>query len=213
LHARVPELRASSIARLIRDRRLIAVLRGIQPQATLVALIDELVDAGVRVIEITFDSPSAAADVEAVRARLPAGGPDPCAVGGGTLRTPEHIRAAVGAGADFGVSPVLDPAILDLALEAGFPFVPAAYSPTEADLAWRRGATFVKLFPGSSLGPAHVRELRGPLPEIETIVTGGVDGANARAFLDAGAVAVGIGSALVGATADERRAIVAATRS
>ena len=74
--------------------------------------------------------------------------------------------------------------------------MPGAATPTEADAAWRAGATFVKLFPGSSLGPSYVRELRGPLPEIETIVTGGVDGSNALAFLEAGAVAVGIGSAL-----------------
>ena len=68
----------------------------------------------------------------------------------------------------------------------------------------------MKLFPGSSFGPSHVRELRGPLPEIETIVTGGVDGSNAVALLDAGAVAVGIGSALVRMTRSERRALIAA---
>ncbi|HEY7132950.1 MAG TPA: hypothetical protein VH440_11900 [Candidatus Limnocylindrales bacterium] len=71
-----------------------------------------------------------------------------------------------------------------------------------------RRSGFVKLFPASSLGPAFVRELRGPLPEIETIVTGGVDAANAQAFLEAGAAAVGIGSALVRAGASERREIV-----
>ena len=68
----------------------------------------------------------------------------------------------------------------------------------------------MKLFPGSSLGPAHVREMQGPLPEIETIVTGGIDATNAAAFLDAGAVAVGIGSAITRATREERRRLVAA---
>ena len=63
----------------------------------------------------------------------------------------------------FGVSPVFDPAILDAALDRGLPFVPGAFSPTEIDAAWRAGATFVKLFPASSVGPGHVRELRGPL--------------------------------------------------
>jgi len=71
----------------------------------------------------------------------------------------------------------------------------------------------VKLFPGSSLGPGHVRELQGPLPEIETIVTGGVDMTNAAGFLEAGAVAVGIGSAIVRASAAERRALVEAIAS
>jgi 2-dehydro-3-deoxyphosphogluconate aldolase / (4S)-4-hydroxy-2-oxoglutarate aldolase len=88
--------------------------------------------------------------------------------------------------------------------------VPGAYSPTEIDTAWRAGATFVKLFPASSLGPSHVRELRGPLPEVQTIATGGVDAMNAGTFLDAGAVAVGIGSAIGRMTSIERRELVAA---
>jgi 2-dehydro-3-deoxyphosphogluconate aldolase/(4S)-4-hydroxy-2-oxoglutarate aldolase len=108
---------------------------------------------------------------------------------------------------------VFDSKIAAAALEAGLPFVPGAYTPTEADAAWQAGATFVKLFPGSSLGPSHVRELRGPLPEIEVIVTGGVDATNAIEFLEAGAVAVGIGSAIVRASARERRALLAAIAS
>ena len=131
-------------------------------------------------------------------------------VGAGTIRTLAQLHAAHAAGADFGVSPVLDASVMDAALAAGLPFVPGAYTPTEADGAWRAGATFVKLFPASSLGPQHLRELRGPMPEIETIATGGIDAANAGAFLAAGAVAVGIGSALVRADAAERRALVQA---
>jgi 2-dehydro-3-deoxyphosphogluconate aldolase/(4S)-4-hydroxy-2-oxoglutarate aldolase len=100
--------------------------------------------------------------------------------------------------------------VLEAALDAGLPFIPGAYSPTEIDAAWRAGATFVKLFPASSLGPSHVRELRGPMPEVETIVTGGVDATNAVAFLEAGATAVGIGSAIVRATPEERRSLIAA---
>jgi 2-dehydro-3-deoxyphosphogluconate aldolase/(4S)-4-hydroxy-2-oxoglutarate aldolase len=89
------------------------------------------------------------------------------------------------------------------------PVIPGAYSPTEIDLAWRRGATFVKLFPASSLGPTHVREMRGPFPDIELIATGGIDATNARSFLEAGCVAVGIGSAIVRAEPGERRALLA----
>jgi 2-dehydro-3-deoxyphosphogluconate aldolase/(4S)-4-hydroxy-2-oxoglutarate aldolase len=88
--------------------------------------------------------------------------------------------------------------------------IPGAYSPTEIAAAWSAGATFVKLFPASSLGPAHVRELRGPLPDIELIATGGVDAASAGAFLSAGCVAVGIGGALVNASPAERAAILEA---
>lgn len=199
-------LRSSRVATAIRERRLIAVLRRIEPRERLLALVDELVSDGIAVLEITFDATTAAADLAAVLERV--GGS--ATVGAGTIRTADQLRVAIDAGAAFGVSPVLDPEILAAALGAGLPFTPGAATPTEADAAWRSGATFVKLFPGSTLGPAFVRELRGPLPEIETIVTGGVDGSNAVRLLEAGAVAVGIGSALARLTSADRRALVAA---
>ena len=201
--------RVSPVADAIRAHRLIAVLRRIAPREALLAIVDELAHAGVRVFEVTMDGDGAAADLAACRGALPLDGPDRCFVGAGTVRTLEQLHAARDAGADFAVAPVLDLSIVDAAIAVALPFVPGAYTPTEADRAWRAGATFVKLFPGSSLGPDHVREMRGPLPEIETIVTGGVDATNAAAFLDAGAVAVGIGSAIARATPEERRRIVA----
>jgi 2-dehydro-3-deoxyphosphogluconate aldolase/(4S)-4-hydroxy-2-oxoglutarate aldolase len=200
------DLRSGAVADAIRHARLVAVLRRIEPRERLIALVDELVADGITIFEITFDAIGAAADVQAVRAHASAA----VRIGAGTIRTPDQLRAALDAGAEFGVSPVLDPAILGAALDAGLPFVPGAYTPTEVDAAWRAGATFVKLFPGSSLGPNHVRELRGPMPEVETIVTGGVDASNAASFIAAGAAAVGIGSALARMTPDERRALVGA---
>jgi 2-dehydro-3-deoxyphosphogluconate aldolase / (4S)-4-hydroxy-2-oxoglutarate aldolase len=202
--------RVSPVADAIRAYRLIVILRQVAPREALLAVVGELAEAGVRVFEVTMDGDDTAADLAAVRRALALDGPDRCFVGAGTVRTLAQLEAARGAGAEFAVSPVLHLAILEAALAAGLPFVPGAYTPTEADRAWRTGATFVKLFPGASLGSAHVREMRGPLPEIETIVTGGVDATNVAAFLDAGAVAVGIGSAIARATPEERRRIVAA---
>jgi len=199
------DLRAGPAADAIRARRLIAVLRRVEPRTRLLELVDELLEDGIRVVEITLDGPGAAEDLGAVVAR--AG--ERAVVGAGTIRTDADVRAAVRVGAAFGVAPVFDPAIVALALGSGLSFVPGAATPTEADAAWRAGATFVKLFPGSSLGPSFVRELRAPLPEIETIVTGGVDASNAVAFLEAGAVAVGIGSALPRMDRAERRDLVA----
>ncbi|HEX5823218.1 MAG TPA: bifunctional 4-hydroxy-2-oxoglutarate aldolase/2-dehydro-3-deoxy-phosphogluconate aldolase [Candidatus Limnocylindrales bacterium] len=202
--------RSSPVAVAIRASRLIVVLRRVTPRARLVALVEELAVAGARVFEVTFDGEDAAADLELVGDHLRRVGPADAWLGAGTIRTVDQVHRAVEAGATFGVSPVFDRPVLDAADRAGLPFVPGAYSPTEIDAAWRAGATFVKLFPGSSLGADHVRELRGPLPEIETIVTGGIDASNAVSFLAAGAVAVGIGSALVRATPDERRSLIAA---
>lgn len=201
--------RASAVADAIRAARLVVVLRRIEPRSRLLELVDELADAGASIFEITFDAPDAAEDLVAVRDRL-ATRATPSWVGAGTIRTTDDLQLAAEARAAFGVSPVFEPAVLAAALDIGLPFVPGAYSPTEVDSAWRAGAAFVKLFPGSSLGPGHVRELRGPLPDVELVVTGGVDASNAVAFLDAGAIAVGLGSALVRATPAERRALVEA---
>ena len=202
------DLRRSAVAERIRRERLIVVLRRVEPQERLLALVDELCEAGAGVFEVTFDGATAPADLAALRDRHP-----DALVGAGTLRTAGQLAGARDAGAAFGVSPVLDREVVDAALAAGLPFLPGAHSPSEVDLAWRAGATFVKLFPASSLGPQHVRELRGPLPEIQLVPTGGIDASSANAYLEAGAAAVGIGSAFVRGSPAERRAIVEATRA
>ena len=204
------DLRAGPIATQIRRLRLILVLRRIEPQDKLLALVDELADAGARAFEITFDSVSAARDIEAIRARLDQRADGPFLVGAGTVLTLDQLAAARAARADFGVAPVLDVAVLRAAVDDGFPFVPAGMTPSEMHVAWSNGATFIKLFPASVAGPQFIREIHGPFREIEIIPTGGVDASNAQSFLDAGAVAVGVGSAVVKMTPGERRSFVGA---
>ena len=205
-------LRRSAVAAAIRRERLIVVLRRVAPQARLIAMVREIADAGVRVFEVTFDAPTAADDLIACRTALRDRAADGILLGAGTIRSRVSLDRASEAGADFGVSPILDSEILDAALGRGLPFIPGAFSPTEINAAWRAGATFVKLFPASPVGPGHLREIRGPMPEVELIPTGGIDASSAVAFLAAGAVAVGIGGAIVKASPGERAAIVAATR-
>ena len=200
-------LRARAVAQAIRRHRLIVVLRRVEPRERLLALVDELAEAGARLFEITLDGPAGADDLAAVRAHL-AGRPEPHLVGAGTVLQPAQLDAAAASGADFAVAPILDHALLASAIERGMPFIPGALTPTEIRSAWEAGATFVKLFPASAVGPALVRELRGPLPAVELIPTGGVDGANAAPFLEAGAAAVGIGSAILRATPEERATLV-----
>ena len=202
------ELRDGAVARAIRAHRVIAVLRRIQPRSALLTLVGELADAGVRAVEITLDAASGAADLAAVRSHLASRPDGPFVIGAGTVLRPDQLLAAERAGADFAVSPVFDHALLDASLGTGMPFVPGALTPTEIAAAWSSGATFVKLFPASAVGPSLVRELRGPLPDIDLIPTGGVDGSTASAFLAAGAVAVGLGGALVRGTPEERSALV-----
>lgn len=202
-------LRQGGAAAAIRSARLIVVLRRVEPVDRLLALAGELADAGARIFEVTLDAVSGASDLVALKAHLGRRSDGPFLVGAGTVVTLDQLAAAQRADADFAVAPVLDLQIAGAATGSGLPFVPGALTPTEIAAAWAAGATFVKLFPASAVGPALVRELRGPMSEVELIPTGGVDGANAGAYLAAGAVAVGIGSAIVRAEAAARRAIVA----
>ena len=204
---RILALRRSAVAERIRRHRLIAILRRVEPQELLLDLVAELVADGVRVLEVTFDGASAAEDLVAVKQRLH--GSD-VMVGAGTIVSGERMDAALAAGAQFLVAPTLDLAIVAEAVDRGVPVIPGAYSPTEIALAWDSGATFVKVFPVSSLGPSHIRELRGPLRDIEMIATGGVDATNTAAYLEAGCVAVGVGGALVKADRAGRQAIITA---
>lgn len=199
------DLRSGPVADAIRRHRLIAVLRLVEPRDALIRLVGEMANAGVRVFEITLDAPHGADDLVAVRAHL--AGRD-CLVGAGTILRGAQLDAAHGAGADFAVAPLLNLDLLASCLERGLPFVPGAMTPTEAAAAWGAGATFVKLFPASAVGASFVRELRGPLPDVQVIPTGGIDAASAGSFLAAGAAAVGVGSAITRATPDERRALV-----
>lgn len=190
-----------SVVERIRSERLVAILRRVDDVD---ARVEALAHAGVRVIEITLDAPNATAAIERARGR------GDVAVLAGTVRRPEQVDEAVMAGAGAVVSPALVPAVLERARELGVPAIPGALTPTEVEAAWIGGAALVKLFPGSVGGPRYVRELLAPLADVPLLVTGGVDSSNARAFLDAGAVAVGAGSAL--ADPDEARRVVAATR-
>jgi 2-dehydro-3-deoxyphosphogluconate aldolase/(4S)-4-hydroxy-2-oxoglutarate aldolase len=199
-------LRTGPIANAIRRERLVAVLRRIEPREALLALVDELRDAGARIFEITMDTPDAANDLRAVRVHAGEG----TVVGAGTVLSGAQLAAAREAGAAFAVSPLLDRGLVAESVDGGLPFIPGAMTPTEVRAAWDAGATFVKLFPASAVGPSFVRELLAPMPDVELLPTGGIDESNARAFLDAGAAAIGIGGAIVRADAAARRRLIAA---
>lgn len=172
---------------------VIAILRGdFRPHID--AIVDALVEGGVRAIEISLTSPAALPQIEAAAARS-AGR---ATIGAGTVLSADDVREAAAAGASFMVSPVVDADTIRAALERGLVPVPGAYTPTEALLATRLGAPAVKLFPADTLGPAFVRGLLAPLPFLKLVPTGGVTLDRAAAFAEAGAWAVGVGTPLVG---------------
>ncbi|ASN22057.1 bifunctional 4-hydroxy-2-oxoglutarate aldolase/2-dehydro-3-deoxy-phosphogluconate aldolase [Arthrobacter sp. YN] len=144
------------------------------------------------VFEITMDSETAVADISALRE---AG----ATVGAGTVLGKEQAAAAMDAGAEFLVSPYLDEELVAWAAAQGIPVSPGALTPTEIVRAWNAGAAAVKIFPASVAGPQLLRELRGPLGHIPLMPTGGMNAENVGSFIDAGAMAVGVGGWLTGA--------------
>jgi len=167
----------------LREERVVAILRRVDDVDAAVARVRA---AGISLVEITLDSPGA---LEAIRRH-----PGSLA---GTVRTPGEATAAAEAGAVALVAPSFSPEVAARAHELGLPYVPGALTPTEVEAAWRAGAAAVKLFPAALGGPEYVRHLRGPLADVPLVATGGVDAANAAAFLAAGCVAVGVGTSLL----------------
>jgi 2-dehydro-3-deoxyphosphogluconate aldolase/(4S)-4-hydroxy-2-oxoglutarate aldolase len=206
-------IRGGPVAAAIRRHRLIVVLRRVSPQVALLDIAEDLADAGARIFEVTFDAPTAEADLAALRACLAQRADGPFLVGAGTILRRNQLEAARRAGAEFAVSPLFDASLVDTAVSEHVPYIPGAFTPSEVHAAWAAGATFVKLFPASALGPTFVRELRKPFPEVELIPTGGIDATNARLYLDSGAAAVGVGGAITRADAAGRRAIVEVVRA
>lgn len=156
-----------------------------------------LSEGGVRAVELTLNAPEdeAIRSIEAVAAVASRLGLD---LGAGTILSIDAAQRAVDAGATFLVSPHLDVALVAWAAARGIPAFPGCATPTEALAAWRAGAAAIKVFPASVVGPAFVRELRGPFPDIPVVPTGGVTIESAPSFVAAGAVAVGMGGWLLG---------------
>jgi len=148
---------------------------------------------GVTALEVTMTVPGA---VEIIRAMVRDREPG-VFIGAGTVLDAGTASAVIAAGADFVVSPNTDGDMIKACREAEVLVVPGAFTPTEIVAAWRAGADIVKVFPATSLGPQFFRDLRGPLPHIRLMPTGGVTLENAREFLAAGACCVGIGTALL----------------
>jgi 2-dehydro-3-deoxyphosphogluconate aldolase / (4S)-4-hydroxy-2-oxoglutarate aldolase len=159
-----------------------------------------LLSGGVDVIEITMTVPRAADLIATLVAAMPS-----ALIGAGTVTDPDTARAVIDAGAKFVVSPVFRPRVIAACHERGVASMPGCFSPTEILAAWDQGADVIKVFPATSLGPSFIRDLRGPFPSIKLMPTGGVSRDNASDWIRAGAVAIGVGSALVDTKAVEAR--------
>ena len=178
--------------RQVLDCGIVAVVRSPDSQQ-LVEVVRALADGGVTVAEITMTVPNALDVVKQVRAALG----DRVLLGAGTILDPETARSAILAGAEYIVAPTLNVEVIKLCQRYDKLVMPGAFTPTEILTAWEAGADIVKVFPAEVVGPAYFKALRGPLPQIRLMPTGGVDLTTAAAFLKAGACCLGVGSQLV----------------
>jgi len=180
----------------VTDCGVIAVLRA-KSSAELIDVSNALYAGGVTAIEVTMTTPGALDVIKGVSAELG----DKVVVGVGSVLDPETARAAILAGANYVVAPTLNEEVVRLTKRYGKVCIPGAFTPTEVLRAWDSGADAVKVFPTSSVGPQYIKDLKGPLPQIPLVPTGGVSVETCGDFIRAGAIAVGAGSALVSSQA------------
>jgi 2-dehydro-3-deoxyphosphogluconate aldolase / (4S)-4-hydroxy-2-oxoglutarate aldolase len=181
-----------AVVRAIEETGVVAVVR-LADASQVHDVSAALVAGGVSAIEITMTVPGAVGIIAALAASA---GPD-VIVGAGTVLDVASAKAVIDAGAAFVVSPVFRPGVVAACHDAGRAVMPGCFTPTEILSAWEAGADVVKVFPATSLGPSFFKDVLAPLPALRLMPTGGVTLENAGAWIRAGAIAIGVGTALV----------------
>jgi len=178
----------------ILDKCVVAVVRADSGGDDLVRVVEAVAAGGVHCIEVTMTTPGALQCIEAASKQL--AGAD-ALLGVGSVLDAETCRMAILAGAQYVVSPNLSIPVIQMARRYGKPVIAGAYTPTEILTAWENGSDLVKVFPCSVGGPGYIKAIKGPLPQIPLVPTGGVNLDTVDAFLKAGAAALAVGGNLV----------------
>ncbi|MFK7845055.1 MAG: bifunctional 4-hydroxy-2-oxoglutarate aldolase/2-dehydro-3-deoxy-phosphogluconate aldolase [Rhodothermales bacterium] len=182
-----------NVEAIIRKTGIIAIIRGNYGIDTLLKIADTLARGGVQAIEVTLNSAGALAGITALRKAMTGD----AVIGAGTVRTASQVQAAMDAGAQFLISPNLDLPSVTLSQKHGVLHLPGVFTASEVQMAFAAGCEMVKLFPAHMLGPAYIKALLAPLNDVAFVPTGGINEKNAQTYITAGAVALGVGSALV----------------
>lgn len=185
----------AEVLQLIERTRIVAIVR-LNDLTQAIAISRALAQGGIVAQEFTLTNPDALRVIEPVQRALAADGLD-AVVGIGSVRNLDEANAAIAVGAEFVVSPITRPDIIGQCRQAEVAVMPGAYTPTEIAQAWECGADVVKVFPARQLGPGYIKDVLAPMPYLKLMPTGGVDLTNIATFLQAGAVALGIGGNLI----------------
>ena len=191
-------LSRESTVQTIQELGVVAVIR-MKDAGKLRAVIDAIAEGGVRAIEVTMSVPGAVGLIAKLAPTLPSS----ILFGAGTVIDAATARAVIDAGARFVVSPVFRREVIDACHERDIAVAPGCFTPTEILDAHEYGADVIKVFPATALGPSYLKDVRAPLPQVRLMPTGGVTLDNAGDWIRAGAVAVGVGSALLDTKAIE----------
>ena len=190
-----------SVTSYLEQLGVVAVIRVRDPERVR-GVVDALAAGGVRALELTMTVPRAVDLIRELAPAMPAG----FLLGAGTVTDAATAAAVIEAGASFVVGPVLRPDVITACHERDVPAIPGCLSPTEILAAHEMGADIIKVFPATALGPQYIKDVHGPMPQVRLMPTGGVTVDNAADWIRAGAVAVGLGSALIdGAALDSGR--------
>lgn len=177
------------------ESRLVAILRlDCLDQAP--RIVDTLLDAGVRCIEFTLTNRKAPGWVSRLVSEHPSFRNGHAYLGMGSVRSLDEAKLVIDSGAQFVVTPIMQPEVIRRCVESKVPIACGAYTPTEIATAWDSGADLVKVFPVRGLGPSYIKDVLAPMPHLKLMPTGGIDSRNAREYLAAGASAVGVGGTL-----------------
>tara|TARA_E500000318_G_scaffold55350_1_gene51428 strand:+ start:299 stop:943 length:645 start_codon:yes stop_codon:yes gene_type:complete len=188
----MPNVKDEALRERLAALKIVPVIR--TPSADLaIRACEWLLDAGLQALELTFTTPDADRVIETFARTAP-----DALIGAGTVRTPEQAKAAVDAGAAFLVSPGAAPGVGEAAAKAGIPYLPGAATPSEIEARWAAGAAVVKIFPARECGgPGFLKAIKSVYPDIPLMPTGGVSPDTAKAYLEAGALCLGMGGELV----------------
>jgi 2-dehydro-3-deoxyphosphogluconate aldolase/(4S)-4-hydroxy-2-oxoglutarate aldolase len=183
----------SDIMKLIKDNKIIAIIRGIDNSNQSLEAVQSLYKGGIRLVEVAFNTNNAEKIIERIDKEFG----DSMHIGAGTVLDSETARTAIQAGADFILSPITNKGMIHCCNRYGKVSIPGAATPTEVINAMNEGADFIKFFPAEASGVKYMKSVQGPLDHVELIAVGGINLNNINEFLDAGAIAVGIGSSLI----------------
>ncbi len=185
--------RAAEMAQQVKITGLVAIIRGKFSREQVLSMAEVLASVNIRAVEVTLNTTDALASIRQLRSHFG----DQLFVGAGTVRTADQLRTVVAAGAQFTVAPNLDLATVAAAHEHDLLHLPGVFTPTEVQTALVAGCGMVKLFPSEIVGPRYLKALRAPLDDVDLVPTGGISPDNVAEYVQAGAAAAGIGSALV----------------